>query len=137
MKTLSLMQPWATLVAVGAKHLETRSWSTAYRGPLLIHASKRFPSYARDLVLIKPMSTILDGIPLPTGVVIAVVDLVDVMPSESVGCGEHVAEPERSFGDYSPGRFVWVLENERLLRRPVPFSGKLRLFDVPDELVQL
>ncbi len=40
MKALSLLQPWATLVVIGVKQIETRSWSTAYRGPLLIHASK-------------------------------------------------------------------------------------------------
>lgn len=38
MKAITLMQPWATLVAIGAKRLETRSWSTNYRGPLAIHA---------------------------------------------------------------------------------------------------
>jgi hypothetical protein len=38
MKALSLTQPWASLVVAGAKKLETRSWPTYYRGPLLIHA---------------------------------------------------------------------------------------------------
>ena len=33
-KALTLTQPWATLVAIGAKRIETRSWSTRYRGPL-------------------------------------------------------------------------------------------------------
>ncbi len=46
MKALSLTQPWATLVAIGAKKVETRSWYTPYRGPLAIHASKRFPPEA-------------------------------------------------------------------------------------------
>ncbi len=40
MKAISLLQPWATLVAIGAKRIETRSWATNYRGPLAIHASK-------------------------------------------------------------------------------------------------
>lgn len=48
MKALSLTQPWATLVATGAKQIETRSWSTKYRGPLYIHAAKGFPAYARE-----------------------------------------------------------------------------------------
>lgn len=33
MKALTLTQPWATLVAIGAKCIETRGWSTDYRGP--------------------------------------------------------------------------------------------------------
>ena len=28
MKALTLTQPWATLVAIGAKRIETRSWAT-------------------------------------------------------------------------------------------------------------
>lgn len=40
MKVLSLHQPWASLVAWGIKTIETRSWQTSYRGPLLIHAAK-------------------------------------------------------------------------------------------------
>src|SRR5258708_5270609 len=42
-KALTLWQPWASLIAVGAKTIETRSWSTSYRGPLAIHAAKRKP----------------------------------------------------------------------------------------------
>lgn len=42
-RALTLWQPWASLVAVGAKTIETRGWSTDYRGPLLIHAAKRKP----------------------------------------------------------------------------------------------
>lgn len=40
MKAISLWQPWASLVPAGAKPVETRSWSTSYRGPLAIHAAK-------------------------------------------------------------------------------------------------
>lgn len=39
-KAISLHQPWASLVAMGIKGVETRSWTTRYRGPLAIHASK-------------------------------------------------------------------------------------------------
>lgn len=39
-RALSLWQPWASLIAVGAKAVETRGWSTPYRGLLAIHAAK-------------------------------------------------------------------------------------------------
>ena len=39
-KALSLWQPWASAIAVGAKRIETRHWKTDYRGPLLIHAAR-------------------------------------------------------------------------------------------------
>jgi hypothetical protein len=41
-KAITLQQPWASLIALGAKSVETRSWSTAYRGPLAIHAGKKW-----------------------------------------------------------------------------------------------
>ena len=44
MKALSLWQPWASLMAVGAKHNETRDWPTRYKGELAICAAKHpFP----------------------------------------------------------------------------------------------
>ena len=43
MKALTLYQPWASLVALGVKTIETRSWSTPYRGPLAIHAGAKRP----------------------------------------------------------------------------------------------
>jgi hypothetical protein len=49
MKALSLWQPHATLVAIGAKPYETRSWETSYRGPLAIYATVNFPKQARLL----------------------------------------------------------------------------------------
>jgi hypothetical protein len=53
-KALTLWQPWASLVALGVKSIETRSWSTSYRGPLAIHASKR-PADQSNLRLWMPL----------------------------------------------------------------------------------
>lgn len=41
MKAITLWQPWASLIACGAKKYETRSWATNYRGPIAIHAAKK------------------------------------------------------------------------------------------------
>jgi hypothetical protein len=40
MKILSVRQPWAALIVSGHKDIENRTWSTRYRGPVLIHASQ-------------------------------------------------------------------------------------------------
>lgn len=42
-KALTIRQPHASLIAVGAKWIETRSWTTAYIGPLIIHAGAAKP----------------------------------------------------------------------------------------------
>lgn len=40
-KYLSVRHPWAHLIVAGIKPVENRPWSTAYRGPVLIHAGLR------------------------------------------------------------------------------------------------
>src|SRR5690348_75180 len=40
MKALTICQPYAEMIALGEKPIENRTWPTAYRGPLLIHAGK-------------------------------------------------------------------------------------------------
>lgn len=53
MKTISLTQPWASLMALDVKRVETRGkdFTGGYRGPVAIHASKNFPMDCRELVL--------------------------------------------------------------------------------------
>ncbi len=151
MKCLSLTQPWATLVAIGAKHLETRSWHTMYRGPLAIHAAKRFPQSTRRLVIQEPFMQFLSPFTPPTGwgneecatgAIIAVVELTDCWPTGGpwpVPYDRYLVKPgypESAFGDYSGGRWVWKLERPRLLTAPWPYKGRLGLFDVPSEVLQ-
>lgn len=57
MKALTLHQPWATLLALGEKTIETRSWDTKHRGIVAIHAGKKvdrsawkLPEFRRSLL---------------------------------------------------------------------------------------
>ena len=154
MRGLSLTQPWATLVAIGAKAIETRGWPTRYRGPLLIQAAKKLPLDAQQLVYAEPFATALrDGAgiamaaELPRGAVIAVAELyacrqtepleqelLALVESNNNERGERAAR-ELSFGDYSHGRYGFLLREVRPLRQPVPCRGMLGLWDVPSELL--
>lgn len=153
MKTLSLLQPWATLVVIGAKKFETRSWSTAYRGPLLIHASKRYAGEDQVMAKIEPFFTALLNESTYTGAIIGKVDLVDCISTEEwmnrntqdhgpmvrlvvaeIGVGEKYLKQtswkEYEFGDYSPGRFAWKLENPvKLDEKPISARGSLGLWE--------
>ncbi len=40
MKAITVLQPRASLIACGAKQIETRSWAARYRGKIAIHAGK-------------------------------------------------------------------------------------------------
>ena len=139
MKTLTFLQPWATLVALEAKRIETRSWRTSYRGPLAIHSSKGMPKAAISLCWDVPFRTALEAggyragnspatnpFGLPLGAVIAVVELIDVY---YITLENRPVEPEYSFGDYTPGRFAWVLRDVCRLPNPEPAKGRLGLWE--------
>lgn len=176
MKALTLTQPWASLVALNVKAIETRSWKTAYRGPLAIHAAKGLPKGLRmggrmevgEYEVERDQSGLLlrGPIPwpyrLPLGGVVATCGLAHIMPTWD---GDNCAEPppvlfgriwsdndeeyarlerdgwwidaglpvahsrQKRYGDFSPGRFAWFLEDVEPIRNPVPTKGALGLWD--------
>jgi len=136
MKTLSLLQPWASLVVTGRKKIETRRWTTAYRGPLLIHASM-----GRKGALIAAAPPVSGYIPefdrLPFGAVIGKAMLTDIISftaedflDEQIGS---LTLEEKAFGEYAPGRYGWVLEDAVQFSCPVPARGAILLWDFPEE----
>lgn len=42
---------------------------------------------------------------------------------------------EAALGIYEPDRYVWKLENPRRLPTLIPFEGRRRLFEVPEEIL--
>ena len=149
MRLISLWEPWATLMALGEKLVETRSWSTSYRGWLAIHASKGGLS-KRDLAgyLADPeFKWAIQGAVLSPGRIVAVVKLVDCCPT--VDMIPNPAYPsvfrkyphldtrqERAFGDYHAGRWAWVTDEVYGLPEPIPFRAKQGLCAVPEEVVR-
>ncbi len=137
MKALSLTQPWATLVVIRAKKIETRGWrvTPSYIGPLYIHAAKNFPRQCRELCYIEPFKSALNkaGIwfpnELPLGALLGKVQVTGYMRSQE---GWRPPEPELSFGDYSDGRLLIELSGAESLPNPIPFKGQLGYFWVPD-----
>ena len=112
MKVLSLTQPWASLVALGEKKFETRSWKTPYIGPLAIHASLGYPRWAKLLCEEEPFLSSLraNGEYLPSaclGVILCETSVLYCVPTETVR--NKLTEKELTFGDYSDGRWAWAL----------------------------
>lgn len=112
MKAITMWQPWASLLACGAKQYETRPWATNYRGEIAIHAAvtpfqrvmkKVFPlhewNYAPDSTakreFVKLVSGFIDVDNLPLGCIIATAELV--------GCHEMVRHGGRGISSTSPG----------------------------------
>lgn len=132
MKAITILHPWAMLIASGEKTIETRPWSTSYRGPLAIHVSKRFPRQLRDLYRRDPrFRSYLANLHL--GEIVAVCDLVDILPTPSLGS----KGLERTCGDFTHGGFAWLLENVRVLGEPVPAKGSLGLWECNLDLLSM
>ena len=144
-RCITLYQPFASLIALGAKKIETRSWRTHYRGALLIHAAKAFPRWARDLCNRGPFATVLreagyadlasvDPNRLPLGEILVACNLKHCVRIGTPGIDLPPAEPERSFGDYTSGRYAWILTDVQPLRETISTTGSMGLWK-PDERV--
>ena len=185
MRALTIRQPWASLIAAGVKTIETRSWSTKYRGPLAIHAGKQWakgwgvhdlwhdPDIAderrdrNDLLVEKLGCDPLEDCNgsgfwtvdrhgrrnVPLGAVVATCTLADVVPTvdyrhERADTRKRVEEIEGTlwlripaerpateitgqlpFGDFTPGRYAWLLTDVQRLEVPVPAKGRQGLWD--------
>jgi hypothetical protein len=140
MKALTIYQPWATLVAIGAKKIETRSWQTRYRGPLAIHAAlnKRFCDMkSKDYICGNdPFRSVLteewkdrhDPLDfMPLGAIVATCSLYSCLPI-SHDLKAYLSARDLAFGDYTEGRFMWILENIKKIK-PVFVRGKMGLWE--------
>ena len=106
MKALSVHPYYAMNIALGLKSVECRTWSTDYRGDLLIcSTAKKFHG----------------TIP---GHALGVVTLQDVVPFKK----KHLKDALMHPADYQPGTFAWILTYNRLIV-PVPVKGKLSLWE--------
>jgi hypothetical protein len=103
-KAISLKQPWANLVASGKKTIETRKWSTRYRG---------------DLIICSSQSPKID----PYGKALCIVELYDIEPMTKKD------EKEACIKVY-PKAKAWFLRNPRPINPPITIKGSLGIFDL-------
>lgn len=133
-KCLSIRQPFASWLAdpqwfldrgIPPKRIENRDWSTRYRGPLLIHASKQFESgaidsWSRRWPQLRACASVTRA-DYPAGAIVGIADLVN--------CASESDDP------WFVGEYGFVLANARPIG-PVPYRGSLGLFDVPRSVVE-
>lgn len=118
---ISILQPWAWLIVNGHKDIENRTWSTAFRGRILIHAGKTYSrrtheEIAADLAYLVVLPAFDD---MPTGGLVGSATIVDCVR-------EHPSQWK------VPKQWGFVLKDQRA--RPfVPLRGQLGIFRVPAE----
>ena len=129
MKAISIRQPWAELILQRRKTIELRTWETKIRGRIAIHAGKKVEQAACD-------HHGLDPAILARGALVGYVDIVEVIHFDEEMWEElrdqHLAQ------DGFPGDLVgWRLASPERLPKPLPVKGRMRFFDVPDDLSAL
>jgi len=138
MKALTLWQPWATLMAIGAKRWETRSWRMAYRGPLAIYAAAKTPKsvvewFEKERHVRGSDAWMMDlglhagGFPreLVYGAVLCTLVVIDCVPVEEVGA---LSPMERACGNFTPGRWAIMTNDLCPLPEPIPAKGRQGLW---------
>ena len=130
---LSIQQPYAQWLAnpgqfvnagIRPKTIENRTWTTRYRGPLLIHASTTFDPDAIDY-WVGRCPALEHVIPLEEraytkGALVGIADLIEVV--------------HQSADPWFIGPYGFVLANARPLE-PITYRGQLKLFPVPPSIV--
>ena|SRR3990167_9294350 len=134
MKAISMWQPWAYAWADpnGFKIHETRSWYTNHRGPLLIHAAKKFSREAKDFAETERTLRRLSS-RLAFGAIIGAVNVVAIF--DTLETRLTTTALDGLYGDFSPGRFAWKKKGSILFPEPVDFRGSQGFFDVPEQTI--
>jgi hypothetical protein len=140
MKAITIWQPYASLIALGLKRFETRGWGTSYRGPLVIHAAKKWDedrAYDCERVVellgdqtFTPASFNDEQNRLfytPTnetlGKALGVVQLVECRQMDDGG-----SYFENEVGSFGEGRFGWECDRPRIFETPIAAQGKQGLW---------
>ncbi|BDA74424.1 conserved hypothetical protein [Calothrix sp. PCC 7716] len=138
MKIITLHQPWATLIALGYKQYETRSWSTQYRGALAIHAAQK-PIVENDLLARVAYDSVghleysyLKSLNYEYGKIVCVCEITDCLAmTEQHHPGRldptidirPISVLEKAVGGWQSGRYAWELKNVQVLDVPVVYKG--------------
>lgn len=123
MKTLTIKQPWASLITQGIKKYEFRSWKTNYRGSILIHAGKGIDK--------KAIERLKDYIPkeLPLGMIIGQADITDCIEVTKEFKEKLMSQNPDIYRGPSIGEYAWKLDNLVVFDKSIPATGKLSLWD--------
>jgi hypothetical protein len=136
MKALSMMQPYPWLFMQGFLTVDDRSWSTLYRGPLAIHASKQFHEQYYDFIKRHTDIVLPEKDAFEQGGVVGYVDLVACMaPAALKGAPNGKPQMHRSHFGVS-GFYGLVFANPRPIDMIV-CRGNRNLFDISDRVLGL
>ncbi len=125
MKTITIKQPYASLIAAGIKKYEFRTWKSKYRGKLLIHAGKGIDKKAMEKFKNYNLK-------YPAGCIIAICDMVDCVKIDEETREMLLKENELVYGktamDKSFDGYGFRLENVKMIEE-IPVKGALSFWE--------
>lgn len=121
-KALSLKEPWCDLIVQRRKTIETRTWKTNYRGPLVLCASKTIDKEALAHFARLGFFCLDERFPWQ-GFARTIVNLIDCRPMTR-------DDEEDAWIAYSPKRYAWILDNPQNDFSVFKVRGQLGLFDI-------
>lgn len=135
MKALSIQQPWTWAILTQGKNIENRTWTTNYRGPLVIHAGIKWDVDGPDIPhALERTKKDLEA--LRTGGIVGIVDLVDCLTPVQAVRDPRTRKNEWYAGTRSlDGVCAWILENPRILPF-IPLKGQLGIFYLKADVVE-
>lgn len=146
MKTITIKQPWASLICEGIKDIENRTWPTKFRGRVLIHASANTAKFT-DLLAVRSELYIYscslrdnheEFKKYPHSAIIGSVEIIDCVLNHESAWAEHTAKKWKKNGEFLDEIEVpvynWVLTNPIIFPEPIPAKGKLSFWDYPNIL---
>lgn len=128
MIALPLWQPWAQLVVVGAKSIETRSRAphrSLVGQPIAVYATVSLPPGGKGglaaCVAMPHFDEVLRDVVLVHGAIVGTVVITDAaeMTAESIERLERENPREHAFGHYEPGRWAWSLTDPVAFAEPI------------------
>lgn len=133
MKAISLQNPWAQLVVSGFKTVEAKTWTTDYRGELLIcskaRSDKSLEKAVLDVIEEETDLAFEQSEFFVNGAVLGKVQLVDIRPLTEDDLEESWMDPAELEAAETP-LYAWVFDNAEPIAEPIEVKGKPRLFDV-------
>lgn len=126
--TLSLWEPWASLITAGFKRHETRHWPTRVRGRVALHAAKRLDAAGAP----HPLCAFAWGEEwakahaFPLGCVVAVAELTGC--HRTSGLVGVIEDSDHWAGNFDIGRYAFRLERVQPLLEPLPLIGRQGFF---------
>ena len=133
MKAISLQNPWAQLVVSGFKTVEAKTWTTDYRGELLIcskaRSDKSLEKAVLDVIEEETDLAFEQSEFFVNGAVLGKVQLVDIRPLTEDDLEESWMDPAELEAAETP-LYAWVFDNAEPIAEPIEVKGKPRLFDI-------